>query len=86
MKLSEMIRLSEIHNLRSVVLATYALCGFSHIASLAIFLGGISALVPKRTSDLIKVSLRAFISATAACLMTACIAGIFYHKEAYILK
>lgn len=67
-----------IHNPRSVFLATYALCGFAHFASLAIFVGGIAALVPKRTAALSAVGPRALLAATLACLMTASVAGIFY--------
>lgn len=63
---------------RSALLAVYALCGFAHVASLAIFIGGTAALVPERTGDLSKVGLRALVAATLACLMTACIAGVFY--------
>jgi len=63
---------------RSALIAVYALCGFAHVASLAIFIGGTAALVPERTKDLAAVGLRALIAATLACLMTACIAGIFY--------
>ncbi len=63
---------------RSVVIATYALCGFAHIASLAIFVGGIAALAPSRTLDLTKVGPRALLAATLACLLTAAVAGTFY--------
>ncbi len=63
---------------RSPVLAAYALCGFAHIASLAIFVGGISALVPERTKDLARMGPRALLAATLACLMTACVAGTFF--------
>ncbi|MBI4683625.1 MAG: nucleoside transporter [Nitrospirae bacterium] len=63
---------------RSAVLAAYALCGFAHIASLAIFVGGTAALVPQRTKDLSRIGLRALISATLACLMTASVAGTFF--------
>lgn len=62
---------------RSAGLAAYALCGFAHIASLAIFVGGVSALVPERTGDLARVGVRALVAATLACLMTACVAGLF---------
>ncbi|MFN3820851.1 MAG: nucleoside transporter C-terminal domain-containing protein, partial [bacterium] len=68
---------------RSAVLASYALCGFTHIASLAIFVGGISALVPHRTSELARIGFRALIAATLACLMTACVAGIFWRGETF---
>lgn len=63
---------------RSAVIAAYALCGFAHVASLAIFLGGTAALVPHRTKDLSSVGLRALAAATLACLMTAAVAGTYY--------
>ena len=63
---------------RSAVLASYALCGFAHIASVAIFVGGIAALAPGQTQTLAKVAFRALAAATLACLMTAAVAGTFY--------
>jgi CNT family concentrative nucleoside transporter len=69
---------------RSAVIAAYALCGFTHVASLAIFIGGISALAPSRTRALSRVGFRALLAATLACMMTACIAGAFY-KEGSVL-
>ena len=63
---------------RSAVLASYALCGFTHVGSVAIFVGGIAALVPERTTTLTRVAFQALVAAILACLMTACIAGIFY--------
>ena len=70
---------------RSAFLATYALCGFAHIASLAIFVGGIAALVPTRTADLSAVGPRALLAATLACLMTAAVAGTFYQGGSILL-
>jgi len=67
-----------IANPRSTVVATYALCGFAHLASLAIFIGGIAALVPERTAELSRVGFRALLAATLACMLTACVAGTFY--------
>jgi nucleoside permease NupC len=63
---------------RSAVITTYALCGFAHLASMAIFVGGVCALAPGRTRDLARVAPRALAAATLACLMTACVAGTFY--------
>ncbi|MFC1486045.1 nucleoside transporter C-terminal domain-containing protein, partial [Candidatus Latescibacterota bacterium] len=65
---------------RSAVIAAYALCGFAHVASVAIFIGGISAIAPKTTQTLGRVGMRALLAATLACLMTACIAGTFYSE------
>jgi len=70
---------------RSAVLAAYALCGFAHVASLAIFVGGTAALVPQRTKDLSEVGLRALIAATLACLMTAAVAGTFFMEGSILL-
>ena len=70
---------------RSAVLAAYALCGFAHIASLAIFVGGTAALVPKRTKDVSAVGFRALIAATLACLMTAAMAGTFFTEGSILL-
>ena len=63
---------------RSAVLAAYALNGFAHFASLAIFVGGATALVPQRSRDISAVGFRALIAATLACLMTAAVAGTFF--------
>lgn len=65
---------------RSAVIATYALTGFAHIASVAIFVGGYAALAPKRAGDLSKLGFRALLGATLATLLTASIAGIFYQN------
>jgi len=71
-------------SLRSAVLISYALCGFAHVASLSIFVGGIAALVPERTRDLAAVAVRALIAATLACLLTGCIAGIFFSEKSVL--
>jgi len=63
---------------RSAVITTYALCGFAHLASMAIFVGGVSALAPDKTRNIAAVALRALAAATLACLMTACVAGTFF--------
>ena len=70
---------------RSSVICTYALCGFAHIPSLAIFVGGIAALAPNRTYDLSRLGPRALLAATLACLLTACIAGTFFNQHSILL-
>ncbi|HIE10458.1 MAG TPA: nucleoside transporter [Kiritimatiellae bacterium] len=64
---------------RGAVLASYALCGFTHVAAVGIFTGGIAALAPRTSGKLAAVAARAFLAATLACLMTAAVAGVFYH-------
>ncbi len=61
---------------RSVVIATYALCGFANLSSIAMQVGGIGALAPSRKSDIARLGLRAVAAGTMANFMTACIAGM----------
>jgi len=75
-----------IRNPRTVVVLAYSLCGFAHVASMAIFVGGISALVPERRKDLAAVGPRALLAATLACLMTGAVAGAFYQGGLAILQ
>jgi CNT family concentrative nucleoside transporter len=70
---------------RSAVIAVYALCGFAHLTSMAIFVGGVCALVPERTRDTARVALRALLAATLACLLTACVAGTFFTEGSILL-
>ena len=70
---------------RSAVITTYALCGFAHLASMAIFVGGISALAPDRIRNIGGVAFRALLAATLACLLTACVAGTFFTKGSILL-
>lgn len=82
--LAQAISTGAVSSGRSIVICAYALCGFAHLASMAIFIGGISAIAPKITPTLSKVGLRALVAATLACLMTACIAGAFYTSGSII--
>ncbi len=61
---------------RSVVLATYALCGFANFGSIGIQLGGIGALVPERRGELAQLGLRAMLGGTLAACMTAAVVGV----------
>lgn len=76
--LSALVQAGKILHPRSVFIATYALCGFAHIPSLAIFVGGTSSLVPERTKDIALIGLWALLAANVACFMTGAVAGIFY--------
>ncbi len=61
---------------RSVVIATYALCGFANIGSIAIQIGGIGALAPTRRADLARLGLRALVGGLLACYLTATVVGL----------
>jgi concentrative nucleoside transporter, CNT family len=70
---------------RSVVILSYALCGFAHVASVAIFVGGMAALIPSRRDEVAGLGWRALLAATLATLMTACVAGMFTTGEGVLL-
>jgi CNT family concentrative nucleoside transporter len=61
---------------RSVVITTYALCGFANFSSIAIQIGGIGGIAPSRRSDLARIGLRAMVAGSLAAFMTATIAGM----------
>ena len=61
---------------KSFVIATYALCGFANLSSIAIQIGGIGSLAPTRRGDLARLGLRAMIAGTLANFLTATIAGV----------
>ena len=63
---------------KSVVISTYALCGFANFSSIAIQLGGIGSIAPERRSDLAKLGVKCLIGGTLACFMTASIAGFLF--------
>lgn len=61
---------------RTIMITTFALCGFANFSSIAIQIGGIGALVPERRADLAKLGLKSMLGGLLACYMTACIAGL----------
>ena len=68
---------SEPHLLynKSVMIATYMLCGFANFASIGIQIGGIGALAPNQRKTLSKFGLKAVLGGTLASLLSATIAG-----------
>ena len=74
--LAEMLQGGSDLSARSVVIATYALCGFANFSSIAIQIGGIGGLAPERRSDLSRLGFRAMIGGTLASFMTACVVGV----------
>jgi concentrative nucleoside transporter, CNT family len=84
--LASLIESGALMHGRSAVIAAYALCGFAHVASIGIFVGGISALAPERTHDIAKSGFRALLAATMACLLTACVAGTLYNQTSFLFS
>jgi CNT family concentrative nucleoside transporter len=64
-------------NVRSEILAAYALCGFANFSSIGIQIGGIGALVPHRRTELAQLGFKAMIGGALASWMTAAVAGVF---------
>lgn len=82
--LADLMANGGLTSVRSAVIASYALCGFAHFASLAIFVGGTGALAPSRIKDLSRIGLRALLAATLACLMAGAVAGTFTTSGSYL--
>ncbi|PHR98049.1 MAG: Na+ dependent nucleoside transporter [Leeuwenhoekiella sp.] len=61
---------------KSVIMATYMLCGFANFASIGIQIGGIGSLAPKQRKTLSEFGLKAVIGGTLASLLSATIAGM----------
>ncbi|MBD0333412.1 MAG: Na+ dependent nucleoside transporter [Chitinophagaceae bacterium] len=67
-----------VHETKSLLIATYALCGFANFASIGIQIGGISQLAPNQRKNLTELGVKALIGGTIACLMCGCIAGALF--------
>jgi CNT family concentrative nucleoside transporter len=61
---------------KSVIMATYMLCGFANFASIGIQIGGIGSLAPGQRKQLSKFGIKALIGGTIASLISATIAGM----------
>jgi len=61
---------------KSIIIASFALCGFANFSSVAIQLGGIGALVPERRADIAKFGFKAMLIGTMASYLSATLAGI----------
>jgi CNT family concentrative nucleoside transporter len=74
-QLSPMIATQTLHP-KTIVIISFALCGFANFSSIAIQVGGIGELVPERRSDLARLGFRALVCGTLASYLSATIAGI----------
>jgi CNT family concentrative nucleoside transporter len=79
------IQLAELKNIsnathltynKSIIMATYMLCGFANFASIGIQIGGIGSLAPGQRKTLSEFGIKALIGGTIASLMSATIAGM----------
>ena len=65
---------------RAVLIISYALSGFAHLASVGIFVGGTIALIPSRRKDISELGWKALFVGTLATMMIAAVAGVFYQE------
>lgn len=72
----ELGQIRETLSPRSVMIATYALCGFANFGSVGILIAGLGGLVPERRKDFAKLGIKAMIAGSLAAFMTAAIAGV----------
>jgi concentrative nucleoside transporter, CNT family len=70
---------------RALVIISYILCGFAHLPSYGIFVGGFVSLIPSRRKDLTELGWKALWAATLATMMIGCVAGVFYSGNPSIL-
>ncbi|WP_354635283.1 nucleoside transporter C-terminal domain-containing protein [Planktothricoides raciborskii] len=66
---------------RAMLIVSYVLCGFAHIPSYGIFVGGLASLVPSRRNEISSLGWISLWAATLATLMTGCIAGVFFFGD-----
>jgi concentrative nucleoside transporter, CNT family len=70
---------------RALVITSYILCGFAHLPSYGIFVGGFVSLIPSRRKDLTELGWKALWAATLATVMIGCVAGVFYSGNGSII-
>ena len=74
--LGEFKQESKLTNERSIILASYALCGFANFASVGIQVAGIAILAPSQRSNLTKLGWTALLAGTVACLLSASVVNL----------
>lgn len=75
--LTEMLQNSVFSSPKSIVMATYVLCGFANFASIGIIIGGVGGMAPNKQSILGEYGLRALLGAALVALVSASMVGMF---------
>ena len=68
--------LMETLSAKASAIATFSLCGFANISSIAILIGGIGGMAPSRKKDIARLGWKAIMAGTLANLLSATIAGL----------
>ena len=80
--LNEFVAFSNLHTYlegmspRTIAIATFSLCGFANLSSIAILLGGLGVLVPEKREVIARFGIRAVAAGSLSNLMSACLAGL----------
>jgi concentrative nucleoside transporter, CNT family len=61
---------------RSLLIMTYAMCGFANPGSLGIMIGGLSTMAPERRAEIVSLGMRSIVAGTLATCMTGAVVGI----------
>ena len=77
-EMGTLVEVGKILNEKTILMVTYALCGFANFSSIAIQIGGIGPLAPDRKSDIAALGIKAVIGGVLATLMTATLAGLLF--------
>ncbi len=73
----DMSRIPEgVLNHRSLLIMTYAMCGFANPGSLGIMIGGMGTMVPEKRNEIVSLGLRAIVAGTLSTCMTGAVVGI----------
>lgn len=72
----DLVSIKDVITQKSFIIASFALCGFANLSSIAIQIGGIGELAPNQRKNLSRLGFRALICGTMASYVSACIAGI----------
>lgn len=63
---------------RSILIMTYAMCGFANLGSLGIMIGGLNSIAPERKNDIISLSMKSVIAGTLSTCMTGSVIGVLF--------
>ncbi|MBE0571434.1 MAG: NupC/NupG family nucleoside CNT transporter [Ignavibacteriaceae bacterium] len=77
-EMGTLVEMGKILNEKTILMLTYALCGFANFSSIAIQIGGIGPLAPDRKSDIAALGIKAVLGGVLATLMTATLAGLLF--------
>ena len=72
----DLVALKDVIASKSFIIASFALCGFGNLSSIAIQIGGIGELAPNQRKNLARLSIRALICGTLSCYLSAAIVGV----------